>query len=227
MRKLILDTNTYDCRLRHPFRTVLAGGSCSGKTTWAMQLLANAKNLIDRPQCTQNVIVFTREKQKILENAMLNNLVHEVIQEYPTISLIRALVEPYKNIGGSLILLDDLAGELANDKEISSLFTVLSHHLQISVIMTTQNLFLKNLRTISLNASHILLFKNPRDNSQVANLARQIWPQNPRFVIDSYANATSAPYSYMLFDLTQATPDQIRFRSDIFNKFGPVIYTQR
>ena len=53
-----------------------------------------------------------------------------------------------------------------------------SHHSDTSVIYLVQNLFSKNKesRTISLNAQYMIVFKNPRDSSQLANLARQMYP---------------------------------------------------
>ena len=46
----------------------------------------------------------------------------------------------------------------------------------MSVIFLTQNLFHKNkhMRTISLNAHYLVLFKNPRDVEQFTTLARQM-----------------------------------------------------
>ena len=99
----------------------------------------------------------------------------------------------------------------------SNLFTVLSHANSISVILLTQNLFVKGkvFRTVSLNSMYISLFKNPRDQSQVTNFAKQFSPYDVRWVVDAYRDCTRAPYTYMLFDSHQSTPDRIRVRSHI------------
>ena len=67
----------------------------------------------------------------------------------------------------------------------------------------TQNLFYKNkqTRSLSLNSYYIVLFKNARDATQVANLARQMYPGKSAFMIEAFKNATSAPYGYLLIDL--------------------------
>jgi len=59
---------------------------------------------------------------------------------------------------------------------VANVFTKISHHRNIGVVYLTQNLFDKNkyARTISLNAHYPVLFKNPRDATQFATLARQM-----------------------------------------------------
>ena len=59
------------------------------------------------------------------------------------------------------------------DSVIAKLFTKKSYHGNLSVIYIVQNLFhqSKDHRTISLNASYLVLTKNVRDASQVIHLA--------------------------------------------------------
>ena len=90
--------------------------------------------------------------------------------------------------------------------------------------MLTQNIFSNNkaFRTLSLNSQYISIFKNPRDQSQIAHFAKQFSPYNIRWVVDAYKKATKAAYSYLLFDNHQSTPDRIRVRSNIIPGQGPV-----
>lgn len=116
-----------------------------------------------------------------------------------------------------LIVIDDLMREASNNS-IVDLFTKGSHHKNLSVIYITQNLFHQGhgQRDISLNANYIVVFKNPRDRAQIQHLARQVCPENPRFVQEVYFDATAAPHGYLLFDLKQSTPDNCRFRACVF-----------
>lgn len=120
-----------------------------------------------------------------------------------------------------LLILDDMMREAGNG--VIDLFTKGSHHYNISVIFVTQNLFNqgKGRRDISLNTHYIVCFKNPRDRQQIRCLARQISPENPNFIQDAYNDATSTPYGYLLFDLTQTTPDSYRYRTSIFPDDNP------
>ena len=59
--------------------------------------------------------------------------------------------------------------ESCKDTSIYDIFTVDSHHKNISVFFLTQNLFPKekNARTISLNCNYIITTCNPRDRAQL------------------------------------------------------------
>jgi len=59
--------------------------------------------------------------------------------------------------------------------------------------------------------------KNPSDRLQIKNLGRQLFPGSKHFE-ESFADATSKPYGYLLIDLTQTTPDNMRLRSNIFHE---------
>ena len=71
--------------------------------------------------------------------------------------------------------MDDLM--TSTDDRVVDIFTKISHHRNLSVVYLTQNLFYKNkqTRTLSLNSHYIVLFKNARDATEVANLARQMY----------------------------------------------------
>lgn len=122
-----------------------------------------------------------------------------------------------------LLILDDLMHE-SNSKSIISLFTKGCHHRNLSVIFISQNIFHKGLREISLNSSYIVFFKNPRDSSSIRYLARQIYPEKSKYVIESYVDATSKPYGYLLIDLKQSTPSEYRLRTDIFPDQFQIFY---
>ena len=114
------------------------------------------------------------------------------------------------------MIVDDLMQE--TNVTVANMFTKGSHHRNISVVCLAQNLFPKNKipRTMSLNAHYMVLFKNPRDVSQFANLARQIYPTSSQFAIEAYKDATREPYSYLLVDLRLEQDEDFRLRANIF-----------
>ena len=61
----------------------------------------------------------------------------------------------------------------------------------------------------------MVVFKNPRDASQMSHLARQIYPGRVKFVKEAFNDATSVQYGYLLVDLKQETPEDIRLRATI------------
>jgi hypothetical protein len=104
------------------------------------------------------------------------------------------------------------------DESVANIFTKISHHRNVSVFFLTQNLFHKNkhMRTMSLNAHYLILFKNPRDVTQFATLARQMYSTNWRFALDTFNDATSEAHSYLLVDLKTETENAYRLRTNIF-----------
>lgn len=142
----------------------------------------------------------------------------ELFAKYPAVEFNDGLPDISKFDGKepTLLIIDDLMNETNSDVE--KIFTRMSHHRNISVVYITQNMFPKNkyARTISLNAHYMVLFKNPRDVGQFAVLAKQMYPKNSQFAIESYKDATDAPYGYLLVDLKPDMDEKYRLRTNIF-----------
>ncbi|KAK7116651.1 hypothetical protein V1264_002290 [Littorina saxatilis] len=136
-------------------------------------------------------------------------------------------VEQWTGTKRRLVIIDDLMSE-TNDK-VTQLFTKESHHRNLSVMYIVQNLFGKNKeqRTISLNSHYLVVFKNPRDASQITHLAKQMYPGKLKYVQEAFKDATSMPHGYLLFDLRQESPDHLRLRTKLFPPKHPVVYLQK
>lgn len=201
-----------DIRLRHPFTCIVAGPTKAGKTSFVRQLIKNAKNHIN-PE-PKFIWWFFAEEQ-----AFYNELKNDVIfvKGVPDFNIVKEnSKEP------QLVVIDDLMLESNNEV----LFTRGCHHWNISVVSIVQNIFHKGLRTCRINAEYLILMKNPSDRLQVQTLARQLFPHRPKYFLEAYADATSSPYEYLLVDLTQSTPDNLRLRAKVFTK-NPVVYTEK
>ena len=101
---------------------------------------------------------------------------------------------------------------------VANIFTKGLHHRNVSILFLSQNLFHKSKqnRTMSLNAHYLILFKNPRDITQVATLAGQMYVGRSKFLVEAFNDATSKPFGYLLIDLKPGTPENIRVRTNIF-----------
>ena len=118
----------------------------------------------------------------------------------------------------NLVVIDDLMHELSNDQRITSLFTKGCHHRNLSVIFILQNIFHrgKELRDMNLNCHYLVLFKSPRDSSQVNHLAKQMFPGHVKYMQETFQDTKKRPYGYLLSDLKPETPSDFRLRSNVF-----------
>lgn len=197
----------------HPFSMMVCGPSGSGKTTFIVDLLKNRKWLIDGDI---KKIIWCYSEVNSIPKIVDKNIVYN-----------QGLPEFIENINNEpiIVLLDDLMND-ADSLKISELFTKGSHHRNISIILITQNVFHKgsHSRDISLNTKYLIIFKNPRDQQQFQFVARQIYPENYKDLVRIYKEITFSPHNYLLIDLTQAINDNLRFRTDIFNKLFCTVY---
>jgi Poxvirus A32 protein len=215
----------FDLRFRNPSSFLLGGVSMSGKTTFAFNLLRNIETMFRDPRCAQNVIYYYSMWQSSFEEARKENLVKEWHNELPTTEEFKSKTMPFKDKGGSVVVIDDFAEDLTRD--ILKVFTVLCHHTNSVVILMTQNIFSKNryFRDISLNSNYVVLFKNNRDQTQIQRFATQFAVGRSQDVIALYNEVTKNPYTYVLFDLHVMTPTDIQIRTKVLPKEeGPVVY---
>ena len=135
--------------------------------------------------------------------------------DIPKLRLEEGLPKSFDTGKRNEVVLDNLMAETGG--RVTQLFTKKSHHSNTSVIYLVQNLFPKHKesRTITLNAPYMVVFKNPCDASQVTNLAEHMYPGRINFVQEAVKDATNVPYGYLLVDLKQHTPEDLRLRSTI------------
>lgn len=190
---------------KHPFTCLISGPTQSGKTHFTFNLIENVNMMID-PKPTKIIWCYGEYQEKF------NDLPDSVILS-EGVGALDAIDTNERN----LVILDDLMHEVGDDKDIANLFTKGSHHRNLSVIMIVQNLFhqSKIMRTVSLNSHYMVIFKNPRDQSQIRFLGNQLFPGKSKYLVDAYKQATSRPHGYLLLDLTQSTSDDKRVLSDI------------
>lgn len=214
----------YNSKFKNPSAFLIAGGSQSGKTTLTLQILSDIDVLFEDPTCKQNVIYYYNQWQPSFDKFRKKNIVKEWINKIPTTEEMKRKTLLYTKKGGSIIVIDDFAERI--NKDTIEIFSILSHHTNTVVFLLTQNLFSKNrnFRDISLNCTYVILFKNPRDGSQIARFASQFRPGkgNSEVIIEAFRDATREPYSYVLFDFHQTTNDKLRIRTKLVPDDFPV-----
>jgi len=200
--------------LRHPFTAIVAGPTSCGKTVFVFRLLDNVSTMIE--PAPSKIVYCYGEYQQLFCN-------------YPQVVFHQGLpdLNDFDGSEPTLVVIDDLMHE--TNETVANLFTKGSHHRNVSVVYLAQNLFPKNkfARTMSLNAHYMVLFKNPRDVSQFANLARQMYPKRSQFAVEAFKDATREPYSYLLVDLRPEQNDDLRLRTNIFPGETHYVYTAK
>jgi hypothetical protein len=184
---------------KHPFTAIVAGPTGCGKTSFVIKFIQHSSVVIAPPPLRILWCYGTYQKAfDDIRNVEFHEGIPDITQLQPR----------------TVLILDDLMHEA--DERVNKIFTKYSHHQDVSVMFLTQNIFHKSARTMTLNSHYLVLFKNPRDATQITYLARQMYPTKPKFMIETFADATKDPYTYLVVDLKADTPDEHRLRSGIF-----------
>ena len=202
----------HDIRFKENFKIFVCGPSRCGKTVFIKDLLQNIPSITK--QNISKVIYVYKVWQQIFEDMKLQGLVHFFLREEENI------VEKIKKLSFgeySLVIFDDLINS-KNLEEISDLFVVDGRHSNYSMIFTSQRMFVNNeyFRQISNNCDYIVVFKNPRNYSEIRTLAQQLTPMNLD-LLEIYTKATKDPFTYLLINLTQECNEDVKFLSHLFD----------
>lgn len=189
-----------------PTTICLSGVTQSGKTTWLKKLLKYRHVLLDPPP------------KKIM---YCYGVWQPAFQDMKYVSFHRDLpsedeVREFADGSHTVVILDDLMDAVVKSEDMQKLFTRGSHHLNITLVYINQNMFYqgKCARTISLNCHYLVLFKNPRDFSQIQYLGRQIGLG--RTLVEAYEDCMKEKYNYLVLDLSPHSSSDVKLFAHIF-----------
>ena len=200
--------------IRTPSKMMVVGQSNCGKTYFLRNLL--------------KIRPFEHNFFKIYFYYMEDQEIYKTIQnENPEIEFIHGFPEKFPSHEGkhTLVILDDMITELGDGKQIVELFLMGSHHKLVTCIMVSQSLYFnhKKYRLLSLQCNYLILFRSPRDSSQISPLSFQVFPTKPGFIKNVFWKICHEKMFASLFlDLSQQTQDFLRVWSDILE--NPVVY---
>lgn len=192
-------------RMKSPFTAIVSGPTGAGKSKLLQRLIEHASEVsVPAPE----------------EIIYCYGVWQPLFDEIKGVTFHEGFIDVRENIPNDRhhrwLIIDDLMDE--NNGQADGLYTKLSHHMNISVFFVVQNFFKKQQRTMSLNTHYLFLFKNPRDSAFISHLARQMYPSNSRFLVESYQDATKKPYSYLMLDMKQNTDDRVRVIGNYFSE---------
>ena len=171
--ELIYNMTIYDIRCKTPFSLIVAGASGSAKTTW-LEIMKVLDKITDGGGKYQKLLWFNGSNQPNLFKSVMGSFkgttrIFSAIDK----EIYSKIEEEGKN---SIIVIDDLMHEMSGNQDIGKLFTKGRSHLNCTIILLWQNVSPKGprMRNLSINAQHIVVFKNPRDKSQIRFFAQQV-----------------------------------------------------
>lgn len=196
----------YDPRLVHPSNFIFCAPTFGGKTTAVAQLLCRARELFN--PIPDSVLYCYNDEQEIFQKLKDGCPLPITFQKGFDRASYSSLPE------NCILVLDDL-GHLLESSLLTDITVRGTHHARVTLILIIHNLFEKGIRTASLNTSYFLLFRGCRDVGQIKNLGVQLGV-GARFMSDVYRDSTKELYDFLFVDARATTPNELRFRSNIF-----------
>ena len=166
-------------KFKTPCKLTVVANSNSGKTYFVGRLLENAKGMFDTD--FKNIYYHYGSAYQPIFDDMSKNISNlEFIFGLPSDEQIDAIA---KGKAHNCLVIDDLMLEVNNSPRMEKLWTVQSHHYNITVLYLTQNLFErgKAARTISLNTDIFCIFASLRDRFQIMHFTKQAFYGNTGF----------------------------------------------
>lgn len=161
-----------DFRLKPPVRMIIAAPSQSGKSYFVQKLLKSQLYCFSK-QFVEVIWCYGIAQKLFFE---------ELKKDIPSIKLIEGFPEDMINKDklvpndgkNRCLVIDDLICECSNSSALVKLFTKISHHRNLSVILLIQALFWPGdaIRIAQRNATHLVLFSSPRDALSVRTMVR-------------------------------------------------------
>ena len=153
--------NTF-CQIKTPCRLAISGPSESGKSRFLTKLILFRDSVFSE---SFDRIIYSYPKS---DNSNSTREFIETLQDISTmIEIIQGIPDIKSMLGDEkvLIIIDDQSEIVMNDSDILSICFVHSHHANISLIFTVQNLFLKSShgKSIARNLTGLVVFKNLAD----------------------------------------------------------------
>lgn len=208
--------STENLRITTPARIIVQGPSCAGKTHLIEQLVVNHQRCFDKPisevvwvqsEFTDQSALFERLKKKL--TIPLKTVTGFPDEQIRNNSLFSAHRDSQK-----LLILDDQYITPQKSDTLYQIFSILSHHHNINIVVTIQNLSgstatQKGFISILLrNASHVCLFVN-RCNLPIASYIAKTYYIGEGFRVlqpFKYLMSLNQKYTYLLFNFTTEDP---------------------
>ena len=194
----------------------------NGGKTWFVKKLLESKGMFTKP-ISKILYCYGSTWQPVFDEMLKSIPNINSKEDIPTENDLKELTS---NTHHTCLVLDDLATQITSNPKAEELWTVHSHHLNMTIIYLAYNLFQKSRssRTISLNTKYFILFSNLRDSLSIKHFARQAFPHQVGFFMTSYYSAVKPRWGYLVVDFHGMSDSNYRLRTNIFPGEDTVIF---
>lgn len=206
-----------------PCSISIYASSGSGKTFLLCQMLKYKEQIFDKKI---HKILFCYSSDQPIYHELKSDLQDQITfyQGLPN----KEMIEDFtKNRDNNILVLDDLASSNPDSKTLCELYTIHSHHKNMSIICLFQSIFQKGSlsKLLSLNSHYQILFNFKRDKTTARILGSQILPGQLRYFMESYKLAVEGKtYGYLLIDNHPKSDSKYMLRSNIIPPNFVLIY---
>ena len=209
-----------------PSRMLVAGPTTSGKSWFLAKMIEHRSSVYN---CSFDRIIYF--SPHCLTGGQ-DNYIASLRKFFPNLELSANLpnVDELNIVADDshkLFLIDDFMQPFNNSKAAFKLLTIDSHHLKITVIVTTHNLFgaSKYQKTFSRNYSEMVILANRGDKLSLRTLGSQMFPDSPRILLRAMSwveDHSEEKPKYILLDISPITtlPTNMIVRTNIFPHDG-------
>lgn len=209
-----------------PSRMLVCGPSLSGKSTFLKNLVVYRKEVYDVSfqriiYCSPNA--FNGAQDEYIQTLKTTFPDLEVLSELPVVEELNIRSDETHK----LLLIDDFMISFNRSNSAFKLLTIQSHHMNISIVVTSHNLFAasKFQKTLTRNYSEIVLLYNRSDKLSLRTLGVQMFPDNHRALMKAMTWVEKHLHNqlkYILLDVSPIThlPASMIIRTSIFPNNG-------
>lgn len=194
-----------------------------GKSEFILKLLENKEDLFD---CTFARIMFAypADDRTRSRDSYLGRLKQTCPETELQLGLPAMSQDLFNGKDSMLLILDDLGKEAMNSANFYDVFTKISHHSKLSIVLTLQNIFTNTThgRNNTLNSSHLVLFRNKMDSLSFNRISLHIFNDAKYFpsILDWIAEHLEKDgVRYLLYD---GHPNSLMSKYNVITNIFPM-----
>lgn len=193
-----------------PFSMLVVGSTNLGKSTLVRDLIVNHYRMFDNPL---DEIIYLHHKYGFDDELVTYfnenlNIPIRFVEGFPSTDIIEGKLFEGDKKSSKCLIIDDVVGSALRSPNFLELFTVLSHHDNITVIAIMQNLFAETassrqvMNNIIRNISYLVLFPDRRQLPTVRQIARNYYNGEEERLLKPFKRSIEEKnkHDYMLID---------------------------